>query len=170
MSLSANSYGTVADVAEQVGRYTNSGQFDADTRPKLTQVENDINRVSAIANVLLAENGFATPVSAAQPKLAIDLFVIAQVVQLAHGANGAGPFAPGSEELRDGRTPFQIITTEAANFFSEHADGLEALGASRTRKLLDSLACRTVDDAGDDIHPMFQRKQFGNVVLDWDEE
>lgn len=158
----------MVEVAALVGRYTADGSFTSATRPTLTAVEKFIDRISAMVNVLLAEEGFTIPVSQSDAKLAIDEFVVAQATQLAHAANGAGPYAPGSEELRNGRTPFQIITQEAVNFFSKHADGLEQLGATRTRSLTNGLACRTVDDAGDDIQPMFQRKQFGNEVLDWD--
>lgn len=169
MTIRTNSYGSVAEVAALVPRYTNNGAFDASTRPTLTQAEKFIDRVSGLVNVLLAEAGFAIPVSQTDAKLVLDEFVTAQVVQLAHSVNGAGAFAPGSEEIRQG-TPFQIITKEAASFINDHADGLAALGATRARSLTDGLACRTTDDAGEDIHPMFHRKQFGNVIEDWDED
>jgi hypothetical protein len=170
VAIGASSYGSVAEVAALVGRYTEMGSFSSSTRPTTLQVEKFIDRISAVVNVLLAEQGFVIPVSAASPKLAVDEFVVAQVVQLAHGANGAGPFAPGAEELRDGRTPFQIILKDAAAFFDKHADGLEALGATRSLTHTNGLACRTVDDSGEDIHPIFQRKQFANRVFDWDIE
>jgi hypothetical protein len=167
MSIGANSYGSVAEVEALVSRYTDDGVFTAATRPTLTQVEKFIDRVSALVNVLLAEQGFDIPVSQADAKLTLDDFVVAQVVQVCHGSNGAGNFAPGSRALRSG-TPFMLITREAAEFIEAHADGLELLGATRTRHATDGLDCRRTDDAGDEIHPMFQRKMMGHRVLDWD--
>jgi len=168
MSIRANSYGSVAEIAALARRYTNAGAFDATTRPMLAEVEKLIDRVSSLVNVLLAEEGFTIPVSQTDAKLAIDDFVTAQVVQLCHAANGAGPLASGSDELRDGKTPFAIITEEASAFINDHAAGLEALGAARVSSLTTGLACRTIDDAGEEIVPFFQRKQLGNVVTDWD--
>lgn len=170
MSIGANSYGSVVEVAALTPLYaTSSGTYSASTRPTLTQVEKFLDRVSAIVNVLLAEAGFAIPVSDADAKLALDEFVVARAVELCHAANGAGPYAPGSEEMRAG-SPFRAIVKDAAAFITEHADGLEALGATRSRHLTFGLTCRTTDDAGDDIHPIFQRKMMGNVVEDWDLE
>jgi len=168
MAIGANSYGTVAEVAALVGRYTSSGSFGAGTRPTTTQVEQFIDRVSGIINVFLAEAGFTIPVSQTDAKLALDEFVISQATLLAHAANGAGPYAPNSRKLRDTRTPSWLIMGEASDFVSTHADGLEALGATRTRLLTYGLGCRLTDDSGDKIEPMFQRKQFGNTIVDWD--
>lgn len=167
MAIGSNSYGSVAEVEALVGRYTDDGKFTASTRPTLTQAEKFIDRVSAIVNVLLAEQGFSIAVTQADAKLALDDFVVEQTVQLCHGANGAGMFAPGSEELR-GRTPFRVIMGEAEKFIEKHAVGFELLGATRTYKLTYALACRTQDDAGDDIEPIFQRKMMGNTIIDWD--
>lgn len=170
MAIRANSYGSVSEVAALTRRYTDDGDYQIYTCPTLVEVEGFINRVSSIVNVLLAEAGFVIPVSQADAKLAIDEFVIAQVVQLCHGANGAGPFAPGSEELRNSNsTPFGVITKEAASFISDHAAGIEALGATRsTASIAVGLACRTTDDSGEDIVPPFQRKQFKTFNIDWD--
>lgn len=168
MAILANSYGSDAEVAALVPRYTTGGAFTSSTRPTLTQVEKFLDRVSSVLNVLLAEEGFVIPVTQADCKLALDDFAVAQASELAHAANGAGPYAPGNEEMRHGRSAFQIILREAAEFINKHADGFELLGATRTRSLTSGLACRTQDDAGNDLHPMFSREQFGNEILDWD--
>lgn len=154
MAIGANSYGSVAEVAALTGRYTNAGSYDGTTRPTLTQVEKFIDRVSGMLNLLLAEAGFAIPVTQADAKLVCDEFVVEQAVQLCHGANGAGPFAPGSERLR-ARTAFQIISGEASEFVSEHAVGFEFLGATRSRNLTYGLDVRLEDDDGEDLEPMF---------------
>lgn len=171
MAIGSNSYGSVLEVAALTPWYATAtgSTYDASTKPTLTQVEKFIDRVSGILNVLLAEAGFAIPVSQADAKLALDEFVVAQAVELCHAANGAGPYAPGSEEMRAG-TPFRRIMKEAAEFIDDHAIGLEQLGATRTRHMTDGLECRTTDDAGDTIEPIFQRKMMGNVIEDWDTE
>jgi hypothetical protein len=167
MSIADNSYGTVADVEALVGRYTNEGKFDGSTRPTLLQVEAWIDGVSSLVNVILAEAGFAIPISQSDAASAIARFVVDEVVQLCHGANGAGSYAPGSETLRNTTANRQILHNAEA-FLAGHAAGLEHLGATRSRAMTDGLTCRTEDDAGDEIHPVFQRKMMGNQVVDWD--
>lgn len=159
MAIGANSYGSVAEVAALTGRYTNAGSYDATTRPALTQVEKFIDRVSAMLNLLLAEQGFAVPISNADAKLVCDEFVVEQAVQLAHGANGAGPFAPGSEQLR-GRTAFEIISREAGEFAARHASGFEFLGATRTRGLTYGLEATLDDTDGADLVKQFSREDW----------
>jgi len=167
MAIGSNSYGSVAEIEALAPQYTDDGIFTATTRPTRAQVEKFTDRVSAVLNVLLAEEGFDIPVDEADPKLALDDFCVAQVVLLCHGANRAGAYAPGSESLR-GRTPFQVILREAEGFIAKHADGIELLGATRTRNATYGLACRTEDDGGDDIVPFFDRQMMDNEITDWD--
>lgn len=159
MAIGANSYGSVAEVQALTGRYTNAGSYDATTRPTLTQVEKFIDRVSAMLNLLLAEEGFSIPISQADAKLVCDEFVVEQAVQLCHGANGAGPFAPGSETLRS-RTAFEIISREASEFVTQHAPGFEFLGATRARNLTYGLQATLTDTSGDDLEKMFTREDW----------
>jgi len=171
MAIGANSYGSVAEVEALAGHYATAtgNTFDATTTPTLAQVEKFIDRVSGIVNVLLAEEGFSIPVTQADAKLMLDDFVVMQVTHLVEFANGAGPFVAGGEEMRYG-TPTRVLMRDAELFIQDHASGIEALGATRTRHMTDGLECRTEDDAGDTIEPVFQRKMMGNVVIDWDEE
>ncbi len=143
MAIGANSYGTVAEVGALTPLYaTATGTtYDTTTRPTLAQVEQMIDRTSSILNIALASAGFTVPVSQADAKRALDEFVVAQVVELCHAANGAGPYAPGSDEMRAG-TPFRTITREAAKFVDEYAPGLEALGALRSRAVAYGLGCQ----------------------------
>lgn len=169
MAIGDNSYGTVAEVGVLTPLYaTATGTtYDATTRPTITQVEAFIDRVSAIVNVLLAEAGFDVPVTQADAKLALDEFVVMQAAHLAEFANGAGPFVAGGDQMRYS-TPTRVIMRDAELFISKHAAGFEKLGATRTYSMADGLECRRVDDAGDDIEPVFQRKMMGNTVVDWD--
>ena len=167
MAIGDNSYGSVAKVEALVGRYTDDGRLTADTRPSRSQVEAWIDGVSSQVNVILAEAGFAIPVSQSDAANAIARFVVDEVAQLCHGANGAGSYAPGSETLRNTTANRQILHNAEA-FLAGHAAGLEHLGATRSRAMTDGLTCRTEDDAGDEIHPVFQRKMMGNQIVDWD--
>jgi len=171
VALGSNSYGTVAEVGALTPLYaTATGTtYDATTRPTITQVEKFIDRVSAIVNVLLAEAGFAVPVTQADAKLALDEFVVMQAAHLAAYANGAGPFVSGGEEMRY-TTPTRVITKDAELFIADHADGFEALGATRIRTLTYGLECRTQTADGDDIHPPFSRWQAGQSVFDWEDD
>jgi len=165
-SVSVRVYGSLPEVAALVRRYTSSGDFTTSTRPTKAEVQRFLERVSALLNTVLASSGFVIPVTQADAKLALDDFVINQVVQLAHAANGAGPYAPGSEELRgvgsagragSSKSPMRVIMDEAKLFINLYAVGLEALGATRLRRLTFGLACRTDDDAGNALSPMFVR-------------
>ncbi|HUT19341.1 MAG TPA: hypothetical protein VM366_09280, partial [Anaerolineae bacterium] len=118
MAIAINSYGSTDEVEALCKRYTNAGTFGTSTNPTAIQVESMIDRVSGILNLLLAEAGFATPVSQADAKLALDDFVVNQVVQLVGAANSHGIYAPGSEALRK-TTPGQIILNEATEFITQ---------------------------------------------------
>ncbi|RMD64627.1 hypothetical protein D6833_04145 [Candidatus Parcubacteria bacterium] len=166
MAIGANSYGSVEEVAALVPRYTSNGSFTSSTRPTLTQVEQFIDRISGVLNVMLAAEGFAIPITQADAKLACDEIVVSAVVDLCHAANSAGRFYT-DRELR-GKSPFSVIRAELAEWVQEHAAGFERIGATRSTSLAEQIAYRDVDDAGDDVFPIFQRKGFGNQFTDWD--
>lgn len=167
MAIGANSYGSVAEVATLTRVYTSNGSYGVSTIPTQTEVEKMIDRVSGLVNVLLAEAGFAIPVSQADAKLALDDFVVGQVALVIHGAHGSGIYAPGSERMRS-TTPMRVILKEAEGFIAEHAEGFEQLGATRNRHATDGLECWDTDDAGNAIEPIFQRGMIGNTIEDWD--
>ena len=152
MAISANSYGSVEEVAALTKRYTNAGTYDATTNPALTAVEIFIDRVSGVLNVILAQMGFVIPISQADAKLALDEFVVEQAADLCHAANGAGPFASGNQRLRG---VFSQISTKAQEFLEQWANGFEALGAARTRGYLYGLQATTTGDDGETLQPPF---------------
>jgi len=165
----ANSYGTVAEVAALTPGYTESGDYDTTTRPTEAQVERFIDRISAVLNVILAGLGFSIPISQEDAAMMLAEFVTDHAAYLCHGVNRAGPYAPGSEQLR-GRSPFEIIRKEAEAFLENHAAGIEALGATRSSHMSDGLACRTETDSGTTLEPPFQRLMMGGAITDWDED
>jgi hypothetical protein len=152
MAIGANSYGSVAEVAAMTPRYTSAGSYTTGTTPTVAQVEGLIDRVSGTVNVILAQMGFAIPVTQADVKLMLADFVVEQVVELCHGMHGAGLFAPSSEQLRT-RTAFRVISSEAKTFIEENATGIENLGAVRTYAGSYGLAATLTGDDGETLQP-----------------
>lgn len=171
MAIRANSYGDTGEVGVMCPLYATAtgSTFDTTTLPTLLQVESMVDQVSSVVNVLLAEAGFAIPVSQADAKLALDLFVNQEAAWYAEYANGAGPFVPTAMEMRT-PSPQRMVLKDAEAFIGEHADGLEALGATRTRSLTYGLTCRTEDAAGNALVPPFSVRQVGHDIPIWDNE
>lgn len=132
MAIGTNSYGSIAAIQGLVKKYTTEGSFDGSSHPTLTQVEGYVDRVSGILNVMLAQQGFTIPVSQASAKLALDEFVDEEAASLCEAANSSGRFF-GEESRALG--PWTMITEDAEAFVMRHAQGLEDLGAARSRHL-----------------------------------
>lgn len=161
MAISANSYGSAGNVAALVPKYANgSGVFDTTTRPTLTQVETYIDQVSGALNSMLAEQGFEIPVTQADVKQALEMFVNEEVASIAQGINGGGRFGPSNAGYTSSR--FKLINDDINNYIKGNAIGFERLGAVRTSNNLD------IAYNADDRQPIFQRGAFGNGVSeDW---
>ena len=165
MAIGANSYGSVAEVEALVPQYAVvSNEFDATTRPTLVQVEKFIDRVSAALNLLLAEAGFAVPVSQADALLVLDHFVVVEAVSLCEEANEI------TESFQRERRTVGDILEGARSLVEQHASGFEQLGATRDRAVTYGLGYWDTDDAGDDIEPVFSRKMMDQTIVDWDSE
>lgn len=166
MTTGANSYGSAAGVASYVPRYANgSATFDTNTRPKLPQVDSFIDQISSLVNTILASNGFAIPITQADAISAITIFIEQEVAAIAEGINGSGRFGPTTKT--PSRSRFQIIMEDISAFILEHADGFENLGAQRDQPTGTEILTRTVDPAGQESYPIFQRGAFGNVFENW---
>ena len=166
MTVGPNSYGTAAGVAAYVPRYANgSATFDANTRPKLAQIEAFLDQISSLVNAILASNGFHIPVTQADVQSAITIFVEQEVAAIAEGINGSGRFGPTTKTPNQSR--FQIIMDDISAFILEHADGFENLGAERDQPTGTEILTRGVDAAGKESFPIFQREAFGNVFENW---
>jgi len=165
MAIGANSYGSVAEVAALVKKYTASGSFTTGTHPTLAQVEGFIDKVSGLVNVLLAKLGFTVPISQADAKLALDLFVVEEAAALCEAANSSGRFF--SEKARE-TGAFQHIQKDTEAFIEAHAVGFERLGVARGRSVTYGLDYWDTDDAGADIEPIFGRKWMDQEITDWD--
>src|SRR5512133_1706812 len=149
MAPGANSYGTAAQVAALTMRYTNAGAYDGTTNPTLTVVESWIDSVSATLNVALAGAGFAIPVVQADAKAALAQVVVEAVADLAHSVHSAGRFFT-ERSLARGDSPMRVIRKEMSDWVDAQADGLESLGAVRSRSKLGAILYRSQDEAGND--------------------
>src|SRR3990172_10761944 len=170
MPVNPNSYGTVAEVAALTRRYTTAGVYDITTNPSLEIGEGWIDRVSATLDVLLAEVGFAVPVTQATAKSSLAGIVVEAVADLCHAANTAGRFFT-DRMLERGKSPMQIIRTEMADWVQDHSAGLEAVGVARGGGAADPgrLLFRDTDTAGNPVEPLFQRNAFGERSRNWDQ-
>jgi len=169
MTVSANSYGSAPGVASYVPRYANgSATFDTNTRPKLAQIESFINQISSLVNAILASNGFHIPITQADVVSAITIFVEQEVAAIAEGINGSGRFGPTTKT--PSRSRFAIIMDDINAFILEHADGFANLGAERDQPTGMEILTRSVDAAGKESFPIFQRGAFGNVFENWTDE
>lgn len=133
MAIDANSYGSTAGVASFTPRYAAKGvtprNFDEGTKPTIAEVESWIDEVSSILNTVLSDERFTIPVSQADAKRMLDLFVNQEVAALVEGSHNAGRFGPSNKNPRSGR--FDLIFADVEAFVKRMAGGLEKLGVSR---------------------------------------
>jgi len=151
-------YGTIAEVAALSKRYAGaSGDFTGaapNQRPTAAEVTVFLNRISSMLDLMLAQLGYTVPVTNTESVLILDEFAVQHAVYLVYAANGAGPYSPGSEQLR-GQTPFQMIAKEARAYFQDWGNGFELLGAERPRGYTYGLAATIEDADGDALEPPF---------------
>lgn len=168
MAVSANSYGTSADVAALVPRYaTESGDFNVNTNPTKTRVEGLIDNVSAMANGCMANLGFSIPVTDADVVLILKQLVSETVAVLVEGIRGTGRYAPSSKAIQN-RGVMTVVYQDICQTLESMAFGLEQLGADRSLDEAASIGFRGFDERGNATSPIFQRGAFGNTFKDWD--
>lgn len=172
MAIGANSYGDTEEIAALVQRHTNrtTKLFDLDTTPTLDIIERYTDQVSGIVNSYLAEEGFTIPVSQADAKLALDMFVNQEIASLAEGINGSGRFGPTARAKGRGGGRFAIIMEDAKVFVENNKTGFANLGAARAKDSTSYIGYRDTDNAGDATYPLFQRDGFlgANTFVDRD--
>jgi hypothetical protein len=151
MAIGAHSYGSTAAIAGMAPRFANrSGEFDATTRPTLAQVEGYVDQVSGVVNTILAAGGFSAPISQSDVKLALDLFVNAEVVSIVEGVNGLGRFGP-SVKQPGSRGWSSLIMDDVKGFIEGHVLGIERLGVARTTGRATSQRVMRQDAYSDDL-------------------
>jgi hypothetical protein len=147
-------------VAALSKRFTTSGTYDSSSNPTITQVETWIDQVSGMANILLAEKGFAVPVVQADCVLALQSVVVGAVNDLCQAANSAGRFFT-DRALESGIDPMKVISNQMADWIGDHAEGFEAIGAARSVATVGGIGYRDGDDDGNSVSPLFGRNAFG---------
>lgn len=160
-------YGTVAGVAAYCGVYTSNGTFSNTTNPTITTVENWLTQVSALLDTALAIHGFTNPLTETKAVNAATSIVEQLVSDVAKGANNTGRFF-SENMIKSGVSFWRVITNDLNDWVEQYAPGLEENGAARGDSNQFSIGYRAQDEAGDDVHPIFQRKGFGNHFENWD--
>lgn len=160
MAVGANSYCDAGLVASLVPRYADtSNVFTATTRPTITQVEKFIDEVSGILNSMLSSAGFQIPITQADVKLALSFFVSEEVAAICEGINGSGRFGPTANS--PGKSRFNEVMRDSAEFVKLNAIGFERLGATRVYSETAGIGFRENDNSGNPTFPLFQRNDFG---------
>ena len=143
MTINEHAYGSPSDVAALVPRYaTVGGVFDTTTRPTLATVETQVNQVSALANSLISNAGFVVPISQADAKLALDIFINEEVAAIAEGINGSGRFGPTTKE--PGRSRFAIIMDDLRTFIQANKQGWVNLGVPTFTSEVESISAGVI--------------------------
>lgn len=174
MATLTNSYGTTASIASLVPRYAGSGSdFTTTTKPTLLQVESWIDKISSLLNVILADHGFAVPITQSDAILSCATFVEEEVAGIIEGINGSGRFGPvGASVNSQNRIPsggrFGLVTTDIQNFVHLNALGFERIGCVRSQAPTDQIAYRDADQQGMSVPPLFERKAFRDITKEWD--
>jgi hypothetical protein len=168
MALDANSYGDTSEIAAQVPKHAGTaGTFSTTTRPTLLGLESIVDQLSAIINAMLADAGFQIPISQADAKLMLDMFVNQEAAEIVRGINGYGRFGPTPGKQKPIGW-WAVMSGDVEAFINKFMAGIERLGATRTYSQTAGLATRGTDERGNDTFPIFQRDGFGNVFTDWD--
>jgi hypothetical protein len=130
MTIGAHSYGSTANVAALTPRYVDKVTFlfTTATRPTLATVETQINQISSLANSMLSDAGFVTPITQADVKLAIDAFIDEEVAAIVEGINGSGRFGPTTKE--PGQSRYRLIVDDLKLFIQSNRQGFINLGAA----------------------------------------
>ena len=139
--------------------------FNGSTRPTASEVSAMLNRACGVLNSSLAAAGFATPITQATVKLALDDWVVqrtAEYVELTQRGVGYGD-GEGSRTAA-----FRNLSGSAKQFVQDNLLGWNRLGASLTYGSSGGLAFTGMDAVSqradpDDTsleQPLFTRRQF----------
>ena len=162
------SYGDAGGIAALTPRFADvSGVFTTTTRPTLAHVDELIVQVSAVVDTILARHGFCIPVDNVTMLSSLEFFVNEQVASIVEGINGSGRFGPTAKQPhRKGR--HALIMEDVSSYIEMNEIGFERMGACRNETNIEGIGYRQLDNSGDLVTPLFQRKGHGNTVRDWD--
>lgn len=166
MAISSDSYGTVEEV-EALTRHLLDGHggYSLSTVPRLADVEQYIDRLSALLNTALAARGFSIPVTNATAKLSLDDWVVTKTAAYAELSQRGAGFSDG-ENTRP--NTLKNLHREAAEFVNMNALGWQRLGAGMDAATstgfvftgMDKQSERADQDNSSREQPLFTRHQF----------
>jgi len=124
------SYGSASGVGALSALYSSSGTFTVSTRPTLATVNDWLDRVSALLDTALEDEGFTTPVTIAAIVKELDLLVNGITVDLVNYSHNAGRFFT-TKYLEAGISPFMTIDKELHEWVKRKSVGFEAQGLAK---------------------------------------
>jgi len=124
-------YGTVAGVGAMNALWSDSGSFTASTTPTSTQVTSWLDKVSAMVDTALADEGFTVPVTLAAVVKELDLLVEGIVSDLVDASHRTGRFY-SENILTRGLSPFITIDKEVHAWVQRKSVGFENQGVPKT--------------------------------------
>ena len=159
-------YGSVLEVVAFT-RHLLDGEmtFNGLTYPKDTDVSTMLNRACGVLNSALAAAGFATPITQATVKLALDDWVVQRTVEYVELTQRGVGYSDGEGSRT---AAFHNLSGSAKKFVEENILGWNRLGATLTYQKSAGLSFTGMDaqsqraDPDDNTleQPMFTRRQF----------
>lgn len=123
-------YGTVAGVGALNALWSDSGSFTAATTPTSAQVTSWLDKVSAMVDTALADEGFTVPVVLTAVIKELDLLVEGIVSDLVDAAHRTGRFY-SENILTRGLSPFITIDKEVHAWVQRKSVGFENQGVPK---------------------------------------
>lgn len=168
MAIRGDSYGSVVEVTANT-RHLLQGEeeFNANTRPNLTEVEKFIDRASSHLNVALGGVGLATPITNSTAKLVCDDWVVnraTEYVELTQRGTGY------NDEEGTRTATFHRLSKDAVEFaeifrkgFAEQGVGVDAKSSEGLiYTALNKHSERTDPDSTTKEQPVFRRHKWDN--------
>jgi hypothetical protein len=166
MAISANSYGSVAEIVALTRHVlAGSSTYTTSTRPTLAEVERFIDRVSGVLNSALAESGFSVPVSQSTAVLLCTDWVVTKVAQLVELTQPGFGFAEGMGSKKGAGS----LYNEACTFVTSNTLGLKRLGATVSHASSEGLAYTGMgisDDRPDRTNTAREQPKFKRGIFD----
>lgn len=123
-------YGTVAGVGAMNALWSDSGTFSASTTPTAAQVTDWLDKVSAMVDTALADEGFTVPVTLAAVVKELNLLVEGIVSDLVDASHRTGRFY-SENILTRGMSPFITIDKEVHAWVQRKSVGFENQGVPK---------------------------------------
>ena len=163
MALSANSYGSIAEVEALVRHLLDGGlEFNQESTPTQLEVETTIDRISGVLNMALAAAGFSIPLGNATSKLGCAEWVVRwTVMDLRHTYPHLSISTEEDQPYSDiFQSAYDFVDLNAPAFKNLEETVDDAVSKGLTFTALNVHSERSDPDNTSYEQPMFRRGQF----------